>query len=211
MNTRIFGPLPVILAATLLGTAAGLGWCWYRISGTVAQTLAVRRQLADEQRAKVEERRAHGWDFWTIEMENLASELKGEKARCLRREDELDKRSARLAAEKQELDRVRTDIEAMRREIDDRVIAIRADEAKNLRSLAQTYSNLTPRAAVAILKEMDDSTVVKILSLMKPDVVGPIFEEMSRSVSSDGTLARRAATLSEKLRLMKSGQLPAGA
>ena len=30
-----------------------------------------------------------------------------------------------------------------------------------------------------ILREMDDTTVVKILSLMKSDVVGPIFEEMT--------------------------------
>jgi hypothetical protein len=53
---------------------------------------------------------------------------------------------------------------------------------------------------------MDDSTAVKILSLMKPDVVGPIFEEMSRAAGTDTTLARRAAMLSEKLRLMKSSK-----
>ena len=57
---------------------------------------------------------------------------------------------------------------------------------------------------VAILREMDDTTVVKLLSLMKSDAVGPIFEEMTKTSSPEGTLARRAAVLSEKLRLMKS-------
>ena len=55
------------------------------------------------------------------------------------------------------------DIESMRRDIDDRAIAIRADEAKNLKSLAKTYSALSAKAAVAIFREMDDATAVKIL------------------------------------------------
>jgi len=75
---------------------------------------------------------------------------------------------------------------------------------KNLKSLSQTYSNLTPKAAVAIFTEMDDTTVVKILSLMKADVVGPIFEEMSKDKSEKNNQAQRAATLSERLRLMKA-------
>jgi hypothetical protein len=51
---------------------------------------------------------------------------------------------------------------------------------------------------------MDDTTVVKILSLMKSDVVGPIFEEMAGTNGPEGTLAKRAAALSDKLRLMKA-------
>jgi flagellar motility protein MotE (MotC chaperone) len=92
----------------------------------------------------------------------------------------------------------------MRKQIADRVIEIAADESKNVRTLAQTYGALTPRAAVAIFREMDDATAVKILSVMKPDIVGPIFEEMSKTGGADAPLAKRAAQLSEKLRLMKS-------
>jgi flagellar motility protein MotE (MotC chaperone) len=49
---------------------------------------------------------------------------------------------------------------------------------------------------------MDDTTAVKILSLMKPDTVGPIFEEMAKS-DSPVIDAYRAARLSERLRLVK--------
>ena len=92
----------------------------------------------------------------------------------------------------------------MRKEIAEKVIEIQADEGKNLRALSQTYANLSPKAAVAIIREMDDVTVVKILYLMKPDVVAPIFEEMSKTSDKDGLLSRRAAVISEKIRLMKS-------
>jgi flagellar motility protein MotE (MotC chaperone) len=156
----------------------------------------------------VQQRRSQGWDFWTIEVENLTTELKDEKERLRKRSDDLDQREARLAAERKELDRIRTDDEAVCAELDARIVSIRSDEAKNLHSLAQTYTNLTPHAAVIILGEMDDPTAVKILSLMKPDVVGPIFEDMARTSGPDGALARRAAAFSDKLRLMKSGVVP---
>ncbi len=197
--------LPLILAllAVLEGAAAGPYWYWKKADGLIALQAVRRKQLQTEQSA-----RAKGWDFWTIAIDNLTAELKGEKARIRQQADQLDQRTARLAAEKQELDKMRSDIEAMRRQMDERVIAIGADEAKNLRTLAQTYATLSPHAAVTILREMDDATVVKILSLMKADIVGPIFEEMAKPNGGDDALARRAATLSEKIRLMKAAPPP---
>ena len=147
-----------------------------------------------------------GWDFWTIEIENLSNELKEERNRMRKQAEALEQRAARLAAEEKEFAKLRANIEALRKEIADKVIEITADEAKNLRALAQTYATLTPRAAVTILRELDDTTAVKILALMKPDTVGPIFEEMSKPSASDGQLARRAAMLSEKLRLIKASK-----
>jgi len=157
------------------------------------------------------EGKAKGWDFWTIEIDNLANELKGERARLTQQAELLDLRSARVAAEEKELAKVRGEIERLRREISERVLEISADEAKNVRTLSQTYANLTPRAVVAIFSEMEDATVVKILSLMKAEVVGPIFEEMAGTTGPEGSLARRAALLSEKLRLMKAAKPPGSA
>ncbi|MBI2511234.1 MAG: hypothetical protein HYV96_04605 [Opitutae bacterium] len=192
-------PAFVAVLGLVFGLAAGLGWFWRAGDLLVAHALAVRATVAKKEKAQ-------GWDFWTIEIDNLASELKGEKERLRKQSEQLDLRTARLNAEQQELDKVRTELERMRKEISSRVIEIGTDEAKNLKTLATTYSNLSPRAAVAIIKELDDNTAVKILSLMKPDTVSPIFEEMSRTAAVDGTLARRVAALSEKLRLMKSNK-----
>jgi flagellar motility protein MotE (MotC chaperone) len=199
MTRILHHPALTLVLGLLLGTAAGLYPIWRAGELIVTQAISVRRITA-------EEKKTQGWDFWTIEIDNLSSELKEEKGRLRKQSDALDQRAARLDAEQKELEKIRTSIEAMRREIGERVIEINADEARNLRGLSQTYTNLTPRAAVAIIREMDDITVVKILSLMKPDVVAPIFEEMSRTPDKDGFLARRAAVLSEKLRLLKSAK-----
>lgn len=190
--------------------AAGLGVIVSAVLGaylTWKAALPLLQQLASAPKPEhvtPPEVKAKGWDFWTIEVENLSNELKEERERLHKQADLLDQRAARLDAEEKELAKIRTDIEGVRKQISDKVIEITADEAKNLRALSQTYTSLSPKAAVAIFREMDDVTAVKILSLMKPDVVGPIFEEMTRTSGPDGLLAKRAAVLSEKLRLMKA-------
>jgi flagellar motility protein MotE (MotC chaperone) len=188
--------------ALVLSVAVGLYAIWRAMTPALAQLMAARAAAA----AAAQPKKEKGWDFWTIEIENLANELKEQKAVLEKRSELIDQREARLAAEQKELATMRGEIEGLRNEISEKVVAIRADEAKNLRSLAQTYANLTPRAAVSIIRELDDTTAVKILSLMKPDTVGPIFEEMSKTTGADGPLARRAAILSEKLRLVKARQ-----
>lgn len=201
MTKIIHNPAIIAALAVILGVAAGIVPLW-----RAGDRLVTQAMLTHVQKAKAG--KVQGWDFWTIEVDNLASELKDEKARLKKQSELLDQRAARIAGEQQELDKVRTNIEGMRKEIAEKVIEIQADESKNLMALSQTYAALTPKAAVAIIREMDDMTVVKILSLMKPDVVAPIFEEMSKTSDREGLLSRRAAVISEKLRLMKSTRPP---
>ncbi|MDQ5980970.1 MAG: hypothetical protein QG602_3948 [Verrucomicrobiota bacterium] len=195
---KLAHPLVASVLGVVLGTAVGLGWFWR------AAEMVVAAAITSMPPSPLEEQQAQGWDFWTIEIDGLASELKEERARLQQQSEQLNQRAARLGAEQQELAKIRAEIEGMRAEIARKVIEINADESKNLRALAQTYATLTPRGAVSILREMDDTTVVKILSLMKSETVAPIFEEMAKTATPEGTLAKRAAALSEKLRLMKS-------
>jgi len=203
MLKKLKPPLIAAVLSVALSVAVGVFLCIQTIG-----PLLVAAATARVPKEPVELKQK-GWDFWTIEIENLSNELKDERARLHQKSDQLDQRAARLAAGEKELAKVRADVAALRQEIADRVTEITADEQKNIRTLAQTYTNLTPRAVVAIFREMDDATAVKILSLMKPDVVGPIFEQMSQTPGADGApLARRAAVLSEKLRLMKASKPP---
>lgn len=191
------------IVAAVLGLIFGLGsglFTFYRASN---RALEHAMSLVHHDDKLVHEERERGWSFWTIEIEQLANELKEEKERIRKQGDQVERREAQIAAERRELTKVRTELEGIRQEISSKIVEINADEAKNIRALAQTYTNLTPKAAVAIIRELDDNNVVKILAVMKPDVVAPIFEEMSRSAGTDGTLARRAATLSDRLRLIK--------
>ena len=199
MIAKLQNPLTAMTLSLVLSIGLGTALCWRAAAPLIALAAAARPKPAAVKKEK-------GWDFWTIEVENISTDLKEERALLRKQADQQEQRAARLAAEEKELGKIRADIEGLRQQIADKVIEITADEAKNLRTLSQTYTNLSPRAAVAIFREMDDITAVKILSLMKPDVVGPIFEEMSRTAGTDGPLARRAAVLSEKLRLMKAGK-----
>jgi flagellar motility protein MotE (MotC chaperone) len=202
--TRILSPLTVSLIGLIGGIAVGVGWFYVRADKMVALALFRSHPMA------LSAEKAKGWDFWTVEVDNLASELKDEKARLKKEAEDLDLRAARIGSDRQELEKLRAELNSMHKQITDKVVEIQADEAKNLRMLAQTYTNLSPHAAVAIIRELDDATAVKILSLMKPDVVGAIFEDMAQS-SSGPSDTRRAAALSERLRLVrtqKSSQSP---
>lgn len=198
MSSKLQNPIVVAGLGVAISVGMGVALSWRTLSTIATKVEAPKPTHAPE------ELRRKGWDFWTIEIENLASELKEERGRLKKQGELLDQRAARLAAEEKEFAKLRAEVEAMRREVADKVVEITADESKNIRSLANTYSALTPKGAVAILREMEDSTAVKILSLMKPDTVGLIFEEMSRTGTAENSLARRAAQLSEKLRLMKA-------
>lgn len=198
MIKKLQSPLLAAVAGLLVSTALGVYLTW-RASADLVLAAIPEKPKAPE----VETER--GWDFWTIEIENLSTELRDERERLRAQAEELAQRTARVEAEERELAKVRAELESLRDEISSKLVEVTADEAKNLRTLAATYTNLTPRAAVAIIRKLDDTMAVKILSLMKPDVIGPIFEEMSRTVGDDGLpLAERAATLSNRIRLIKA-------
>jgi flagellar motility protein MotE (MotC chaperone) len=200
MIAKLQNPIAVVSLSLVISVGLGAGLAWRTLRELVVQAAAVKPVKEPT------ELKRKGWDFWTIEIENLSNELKEERARLRKQSELLEQRAARLVAEEKEFAKLRADVEGLRREIAEKVIEISADESKNLRSLAQTYTALTPRAAVAIFREMDDSTAVKILSIMKPETVGPIFEEMSKTGTADNPLSKRAALLSEKLRLMKANK-----
>jgi flagellar motility protein MotE (MotC chaperone) len=193
-------PIVVLAIALLLGVSTGLGMFWKAAVPLIVAAKAARAKVAEEGKPEAP------WGFWTIEIENLASELKDQKAVIKKREEELLQREERLNAERQELTKQRQQLEQLREDITGRITSIQSDELKNLKSLVATYSNLTPKATLTIFKEMDDTMVVKLLSLMKTDIVSPLFEEMSKQAAADPAMARRVATLSEKLRLLKSAQ-----
>jgi flagellar motility protein MotE (MotC chaperone) len=204
MNKIASNPIVLIVLGLVLGVGAGLFTFWQAAVPLVRAARAAKAKPAHAERPEAP------WDFWTIEIENLSNELKDLRATVRKREEELSAREQRLAAEREELNKQRAEIEALRGEINGRMIEIQADELKNLKSLTALYSNLTPKATLTIFNEMDDLTVVKLLALMKTDTVGPLFEEMSRQAAADPAAAKRAAVLTEKLRLYKAAK-PAGA
>ena len=202
MKKYAFSALLVMLGLVLgVGTSLAIFWSAssrFVVNAAAARTAEVATKLPEKP-----------WDFWTIERESLANDLRDERVRVKQREEQLTQREARLNAEQQELEKTRKQIEELRAAIDERLIEVTEGEAANLKKLALTYGALSPKSAVAIFREMDDTTLVKLFSLMKPDIVGPIFEEMGKQSAGDANIAKRAALLSERLRMIKNAKKPA--
>ena len=142
------------------------------------------------------------WSFVTPEIEAMRTELKDRIAAVETRENELRDYELRLKAERAEIEKIRREVDRMRATVEKTITEVQVVEQKNLKTLAATYTNMTPLAVLAIFREMEDDAVVKILSYMKPDPVGQLLEEMARTKDGEGTLAGRAAVISNKLRLL---------
>ena len=145
------------------------------------------------------------WSFKTDAVDELIKELGAERGKLADDQKSAVTMQSQAASERAELEKKRTEIQALRDEIDQRVVEIQEQELKNLKTLAQIYSAMNPPAAVAILREMDENAAVKILATMKVDRVGPILGDMAKAADRAGeeTMARRAARITDKLRLLK--------
>jgi flagellar motility protein MotE (MotC chaperone) len=141
--------------------------------------------------------------------------LKLAKDQLAVREAALIEQQKRMESERLELERTRSDIDLMRKQVESYLteakglnVKARAEDAvsemKNLKTLVQTYSAMSPKSTVAIMLQMEDSSAVKILALMKVDVVAGIFEEMGKQAAGDPLMAKRAAKLAEGVKNYRS-------
>jgi flagellar motility protein MotE (MotC chaperone) len=148
------------------------------------------------------------WGFKTQAVDDLIAELTSERERTAEEHKSLETLRARLATERAEVEQVREEIKALREALDQRVLQIEESEIKNLKSLANTYSAMKTASIVAIFHEMNEDMAVKLVSLMKPDRISQILEEMARERENPGEepAARRAVRFSDKLRLIQTAK-----
>ncbi|MGC3991902.1 MAG: hypothetical protein QM796_19845 [Chthoniobacteraceae bacterium] len=192
-------PWFIVVLGVLLGVGTSAFLVMKSLNGIVAAKPAAAKST--EQYVQFAPR---DWTMRSNEFEKLAKDLQDEKEALETRRKELDEYSERLVNERKEIEKVRVQVDEMRKLVTDNLPKLDASEKVNIKSLAKTYSTMAPADAVAVLREMDDSTIVKILSVMKADVVGAIFQEMARTKDGDATLATRAAHLSDQLRLLQT-------
>ena len=86
----------------------------------------------------------------------------------------------------------------MQVEFDRNVVRVEESETANLKKLVKLYSGMAPENAVQILKQMDEGTVVRMMTLMKDSDASPLLEAMAKQGETE---AKRAASISERLRL----------
>ncbi|MEI6870739.1 MAG: hypothetical protein WCL08_00515 [Verrucomicrobiota bacterium] len=151
-------------------------------------------------------KRATIWNFKTAAVDELITELKNERQSVLEEQKDLAALSSQVTAERQEVERVKAEVTRLRHDLEARIVEISENEKDNLKKLVSTYTIMAPVSAVPIFRELDENTVVKILSQMKPERVALILGAMAQmpDKSSDEPPSKRAARISDKLRLMKA-------
>jgi flagellar motility protein MotE (MotC chaperone) len=146
------------------------------------------------------------WSFKTNAVDELIAELKKEREAIIEEQKDLAAMSSQVTAERQEVEKVKNEIIRLRSELEARIVEIADSEKENLKNLGQTYTAMLPAGAAVILRELDEDAAVKILAQMKAKNAALVLGEMARIVdkNSDEPPARRAARISDKLRLMKA-------
>ncbi len=160
----------------------------------------IQKPLAESAKPRVatEEETEQGfWERHDPEVDQLLHELKNEKELLAKRAAELKELETRLAAERAELNQVTQRVAEIQQEFDASVIRIKEEEGPNLKKLAKLYMTMSPEAASAIFRELDDEVVVKLFAIMKEDQSAPLLEAMARGGEEQ---AKRAASLAEALR-----------
>ena len=149
---------------------------------------------------------APSWEFHNPEADQLISELQAEKKDLDKRRQDLDELAARLEAERTEVTGARQEVELLQTNFDKSVLRVKEDETANLKKLAKVYSAMAPESAAAIFADMDDVAVSKIIVFMKDADTAGILEALSKKGDAE---AKRAAALSERLRVASVGNTPA--
>jgi flagellar motility protein MotE (MotC chaperone) len=202
-------PLLIILVATLLGVGLSSYIVLKRIPEYAAMAAAMRPK------PKVIPSHLPDRPPPVDVTSKAVSELKLAKDQLAVREAALIEQQKRMESERLELERTRSDIDLMRKQVESYLteakglnVKARAEDAvsemKNLKTLVQTYSAMSPKSTVAIMLQMEDSSAVKILALMKVDIVAGIFEEMGKQAAGDPLMAKRAAKLAEGVKNYRS-------
>lgn len=138
--------------------------------------------------------------FWTEtnpEVDVLLQELRRQKEELEKKAELLSELETRLAAERAEINTITQRVHQMQLEFDSHVVRVEEAETANLKKLARLYANMTPEGASAILNEMEDASIVKILMFMKETESAPLLESLSKFGDMQ---ARRAAMISEQIR-----------
>lgn len=138
------------------------------------------------------------WTFYNPEVDSLIAELKKEKETLGAKEKDLAALQDRLQSERAELNQLTQVVLHVQAEFDQNVTRVREHEVANLKRLAKLYATMSPDGAATVFKAMDDTTVVKVLTLMKETETAPVLEVLAKQSAAD---AKRVAAISEKLRL----------
>jgi flagellar motility protein MotE (MotC chaperone) len=137
------------------------------------------------------------WKFHNPDIDQWVSQIKDERESLAVREQQLKDWEARLAAESREIAAVTQAVTRTQEAFDKRVLTFTDQQKDNVKKQLKVIADMTPDGAAAMLNEMPDDEVARMLYTLKPDLSGAILDAMSKP---GGAPAKRAAALTERIK-----------
>lgn len=141
------------------------------------------------------------WDKQVKDFTGLLGHLESSMAEQNLRKSQLDDLEFQLKNERESLNVLKQSIEILQEELEKRIIKIEQVETKNLKVLAESYSNMTPESVAKIFTESEESTIIKIMHFLAPETLGAILQVMSKDIAKDKENGTKINHLLECFRL----------
>lgn len=158
------------------------------------QTEALAKKAREENKLKL-------WDKQVKDFTGLLSQLQTARDQQDMREQQLNALENQLKNEREALDTLKQSIEILQSELERRLVKIQASEIKNLKMLAESYTNMTPESVAKIFTESEESSVIKIMHFLAPETLGAILQVMTKEISKDEKVGTKINRLLESFRL----------
>lgn len=137
------------------------------------------------------------WRFRNPEFDDWVAQIQDEKQKLALREEQLNQWQTRLTTELQEISTVTQTVDQLQSQFDNDVVRFTAQQEDNVKRQAKLISAMSPDDAVAMMDQMPDGDVVRILFTMKADQASAILDAFTKMGPAQ---ARRAALITESLR-----------
>lgn len=137
------------------------------------------------------------WRFHNPDIDQWVAQIKDERETMAMREQQLKDWESRLAAESREIAAVTQAVTRTQEEFDKRVLTFSTQQKDNVKKQLKVIADMTPEGAAAMMNEMPDDEVARLLYTLKPDIAAGILDAMSKP---GGAPAKRAATLTDRIK-----------
>ena len=141
------------------------------------------------------------WDKQVKDFTGLLAQLEAAKHQQELREQELNTFGDQLKNEREALNILKQSIEILQSELERRLIKVQESEIKNLKVLAESYTNMTPESVAKIFEESEESSVIKIMHFLAPETLGAVLQVMAKEISKDEKAGAKINHLLESFRL----------
>ena len=145
------------------------------------------------------------WKFRNPELDQWLSQIKSQREQLDLRQQQLDEWQTRLNEQMMEISAATQAVSQLQATFNQNVVRLSADEAVNLKRQTKMLSDMSPEGAVAILSQMQDDDVVRLIFTMKDDVASQILDAWSKQGEAQ---AKRVADITERLRVVTAAAAP---